>query len=308
MMAIALSAAIVVGGALSFSLVEAPTHNGERLQVVASFYPLFFFSAEIGGVLADVRCLMPDNAEPHSWEPRPSDLMRTDRADVFVYNGGGFEPWAESFIGALSNKDIHLVDTSLGIETLHHDEGSDGGHEHEGADPHFWLDPIIAKNQVDNILSGFIAADPDHASGYQNNAQALKVRLDDLNAAYESGLANRTKNDLVTTHEGFDYLAARYGLSAHASVGISADQQPSAQDLARLTKLVGDLDLHYVFSEPVYSDAVIETLARETGAQVLVLDGVHGRSGLHAKMDYFEIMTDNLRNLRIGLEVPGALT
>jgi len=73
--------------------------------------------------------------------------------------------------------------------------------------------------------------------------------------------------------------------------------------MIRLANLVDQLQLHYVFSEPVFSDAVIETISMETGTQVLILDGAHGRSGVHAGMDYFEIMRANLENLIIGLEV-----
>jgi zinc transport system substrate-binding protein len=98
-------------------------------------------------------------------------------------------------------------------------------------------------------------------------------------------------------------MAARYHFEAYGAIGISGDQQPTPQDMIRLTNLVNNLQLHYVFSEPVFSDAVIETISRETGTQLLVLDGVHGRSGVHAGMDYFEIMRANLENLIIGLEV-----
>jgi len=170
-------------------------------------------------------------------------------------------------------------------------------------DPHFWLDPLSAEVQVDNILAGFLEADPANAAYYQANADLLKSRLDQLNVAFLDGLQNRTKNDIITTHEGFDYMANRYGFQAHAALGIGGDQQPSPADLAALADLVRNLDLHYVFSEPIFSDAVVLTIASETGAQVLVLDGVHGRTGVHAGMDYFQIMYENLKNLRIGLEV-----
>jgi zinc transport system substrate-binding protein len=165
------------------------------------------------------------------------------------------------------------------------------------------LDPLSAKVQVANILAGLIKADPTNATYFASNAASLDARFDALDHDFRIGLQNRTKNDFVTTHEGFDYLALRYGLSAHAAVGISADQEPSPADLATLTNLVRSLGLHYVFSEPVFSDAVVRTIAAETGAQVLVLDGIHGRTGAHAGMDYFQIMYANLAELRIGLEV-----
>jgi zinc transport system substrate-binding protein len=289
---------IAFGGALSFALIEAPSQSTGKLQVMTTFYPLYFFSSKIGGERADVRQLMPDNSEPHAWEPKPSDILRTDRSQVFVYNGAGFEPWVSNFISNLANRGkMQLVDTSVNLSV---DVGGPTGQQ---LDPHFWLDPLSAKVQVDNILKGFISADPANATYFQTNAQDLKSRLDQLHHDFKVGLQNRTKNDIITTHEGFDYLALRYGFIPHAAVGISADQQPSPSDLANLASLVRSLNLHYVFSEPIFSDAVMQTIAAETGAGVLVLDGIHGRTGVHAHLDYFTIMNENIASLRIGLEV-----
>jgi hypothetical protein len=177
------------------------------------------------------------------------------------------------------------------------------GHEHGLNDPHFWLDPLSAKVQVDNIAAAFVQADPGNSTYYRTNAQDLKGRLDELNQAFAYGLEGRTKNDIVTTHEGFNYLATRYGFQAHAAIGISGDEQPSANDIARLTDLIDELGLHYVFSEPTFSDAIIEQISAQTGAEVLILDGVHSQSGVDADKDYFEIMYANLASLQQGLEV-----
>ncbi len=263
--------------------------ESEKLQVVTSFYPLYYFASEIGGDRAEVLSLIPNNMEPHSWNPKPSDLISTSRSDVFVYNGGGFEPWADGFIAQLDD-DVELVDTSQGIEV-----GTN--------DPHFWLDPLTAKVQVDNIAKAFMGVDPENATYYQANAVDLKSRLDQLDKDFQAGLEGRTKNDIVTTHEGFNYLAMRYGFEAHAAIGISGDEQPSAKDMARLTDLIVDLDLNYVFSEPTFNDAVIQQISDQTGTEVLVLDGVHSQSGVNADKDYFEMMYANLEALKIGLEV-----
>jgi hypothetical protein len=176
-------------------------------------------------------------------------------------------------------------------------------HHHGLYDPHIWVDPVDAKIQVHNILNGFEQADPMNATYYQENAANLSSRLDALNHEYIVGLQNRTKDVIITTHEGFDYIAQQYGFQAYGATGVWADSQPSAQAIAALVNAVDHYGLHYVFSEPVYNDAVIQTIASETGTQVLVLDGIHGRVGVHAGWDYFQIMEDNLKNLRIGLEV-----
>jgi zinc transport system substrate-binding protein len=294
-----LTVVLIIGAsAAAFMLFVPQLNKSGKLQVVATFYPLYFFSSEIAGDKADVYTMIPDNIEPHSWEPTPSDLIEVSEAQVLVFNGMGFEPWIDSFLAAIHNPGLIKVDTSVGIPIIPSQE-----QDHAGGDPHFWLDPLSAKIQVQNILQAFNRADPANATFYTNNADALMQRLDQLNQDFANGLANRTKNAIVTTHEGFNYMAKRFGFDAYAAVGISADQQPSPQDMARLTDLVNGLGLHYVFSEPVYLDAVMEIIAVETGAKVLVLDGVHGRAGVHAHMDYFEIMYSNLDSLKIGLEV-----
>lgn len=291
---IAVVTAVLVIAAIA-TLAVTPSADDDRLDVVASFYPIWFFASEIGGERAEVEMLIPDNVEPHSWQPSPSDLIKVSDADMFIYNGGGLEPWADEFISQISNPGVVIVDTSSNVSQIM----VDGKYE----DPHFWLDPLSAKVQAKNILEGYALADPANASYYEERENDLEARLDTLHNDFLRGLENRTKKAIVTTHEGFGYLAHRYGIEDYAALGISADEMPSTHDLAKLVEIIEQLELRYVFAEPIYSDAVIETIARETGADVLILDGLHGRTGIHAGMDYFGIMQENLKNLKIGLEV-----
>jgi zinc transport system substrate-binding protein len=288
--AITLASLLVLGGSLAIFTTTAGYTNTGKLEVVASFYPLYFFTGQIGKDRIDLLMLIPDNAEPHSWEPRASDIFKVHNADVFVFNGGGFEPWLTSFLPNLK-AGATIVDTSVGVN------------QSGQADPHFWMDPIDAKIQVGNIALSLESKDPGNATFYQANAADLNSRLDKLNQDYIVGLENRTKNDFITTHEGFNYLAKEYHLVDHGAVGISADAQPSARDLANLVQDVRSFGLHYVFAEPIYNDAVIQTIASETHCTVLILDALHGRSGAHAHLDYFQIMYENLAALQIGLEV-----
>ena len=288
--AITLASLLVLSGSLVVFATSAGTTSTGKLEVVASFYPLYYFTDQIGRDRIDLLKLIPDNAEPHSWEPRASDIFKVHNADVLIYNGGGFEPWLSSFLPNLK-AGASIVDTSVGV--------NQSGQE----DPHFWMDPIDAKVQIGSIARELESKDPGNATFYRANAADLNSRMDRLNQDYIVGLQNRTKNDFITTHEGFNYLASRYGLVDHGAVGISADAQPSARDLANLVQDVQSFGLHYVFSEPIYNDAVIQMIAGETHCQVLTLDALHGRSGSHAHMDYFQIMYANLDSLRIGLEV-----
>ena len=278
---------------------EASADDG-RLRVMATFYPLYYFSEQIGGDRARVEALIPFNSEPHTWEPRPADIVNADKCQVFVYNGADLEPWVGKFLGTLRNRGrMQVVEATAGLPI--------GKEDSHGLNPHVWIDPVLAKLQVDNILGGFVRADPANAAYYAANAEGLKTRLDTLDKEYREGLANRTRNVIVTTHEGFDYLAARYNFTAEAVLGLSPDQQPSAAKIAELVKVVEEHDLPVVYGEPVYSDRYMETIANEVkrlsgrDVAVLVLDGIHGKAGPHANMDYFQIQRENLRNLQIGL-------
>jgi len=291
--------------AVSWAYVASPgreTDDG-RLRVVATFYPLYYFASEIGGNRTHVSSLIPFNTEPHSWEPAPSDIVNADKAKVFVYNGAGFEPWVAKLLGTLQNRgSMKVVDSSYGIDVMKGDVDNLAG-----LNPHFWVDPVLAKHQVENIRTGLAAADPAGAAYYKQRADDLKARLDALDTDFREGLQNRTKDTIVTTHEGFDYMAARYNFTAESVLGISPDQQPSAQKIMGIVRIVEDHDLDVVFGEPVYSDKFMRTVAGEVrhqsgrDVQVLVLDGIHGRAGPHANMDYFQMQKDNLKNLKTGL-------
>jgi zinc transport system substrate-binding protein len=287
---------VTAGLGLLFFVDYGEEEDDERLSVVASFYPLYYFADYIGGDNASVSLLIPDNVEPHSWSPSVSDLVAVSKTDVFIYNGHGFEPWIDSFTDQLK-EGVTTVDTSEGMDVLYDDETV------SELDPHFWLDPLAAAVQAENIADAMVAADPDHAAYYQDNCGELVERLVQLDADFKAGLENKTKDVIVTTHEGFDYMALRYNFTAYGAVGISGEDQPSAGEMADLVDLVEELDIDYIYSEPLFDDAIMQQISDETGAEVLILDGVHGRSGPHADMDYFEIMYENLESLRKGLEV-----
>jgi len=301
-----LSVLMLVATAWAYVASPALREDDGKMRVMATFYPLYYFASEIGGNRTHVDSLIPFNSEPHSWEPAPSDIVRADKAKVFVFNGAGIEPWVGKLLGTLQNRDsMKVVDSSKGIDALKGDAENP-----TALNPHFWIDPILAKRQVDNILAGLEAADPAGAAYYEERAGGLKTRLDRLDSDFREGLANRTKDTIVTTHEGFDYMAVRYNFSARSVLGISPNQEPSVKKIVEIVDVVEEHGLDVVFGEPVYSDKFMRTVADEVGhrtgrnVRVLVLDGIHGRAGPHAGMDYFQIQHDNLSNLEIGLGVP----
>lgn len=268
---------------------------GEKIDVVTSIYPLYEFSKRIGGENANVSILVPAGAEPHDWEPGPQDVIRIESARIFVYNGAGLEPYVDRIITKTESQRLIVVNSSEGIELIK---------EGNTPDPHIWLDPVLAKHQVDAIEKAFIKADPNNSSYYTANAEALKQDLDALDANISKELAPAKKRVFITAHASFGYFAKRYNLTQIAIAGLSPDIEPSPAKIAEIVRVAKENDIKYIFFETLVSPRLSQTIAKETGAQTLVLNPIEGLSEDQIKRgeNYFTVMQENLKNLKIALE------
>ncbi len=279
--------------------------GSDRLRVTASFYPLQWATERIGGDLVDVAALTPPGAEPHDLELTPKQVAGLSGSDVVVYLAG-FQPAVDDAVAQQAPEaafDVAPVaDLTIAGADDHAEEGA--GHTddegHDAADPHFWLDPVRFQDVARAIADRLAEADPDNAEAYRTNATALVGELADLDEEFEAGLAQCDQDQLVTAHTAFAYLADRYGFSQEGIAGISPDAEPDAAALRDLTELVREHGVTTVYTETLASPALAETVARETGAQVAVLDPVEGLSDASAGDDYLEVMRSNLETLRAG--------
>ena len=171
-------------------------------------------------------------------------------------------------------------------------------------DPHVWLDPVLYQSVVDAIASALSKVDPDHAADYTANAAAYNAKLATLNTEYETGLANCSRQLLVTAHEAFGWLTQRYGLTPEGIAGISPDAEPNPQRLADLTDLVEKKGVTTIYTEDLVSPKVARTLAREAGglktATLNPLEGLTAKQ-IKAGATYISEMQDNLQAIQKGL-------
>ena len=195
---------VVVIGIWAVSRSDTPVQNPERLQVTASYYPLYEFAKQVGGNHVQVVNMTPAGTEPHDFEPSAKDLADADQAKVFIYNGGSFEPWTDKFA---QNYKGTTVRASQGIALK---QGED---DHGQTDPHFWLDPVLARQIITNIRDGLTKADPAHASDYAGNAAAYNRQLIQLDQEFAAGLQRCQQRTIVVSHQSMSYLAALGSLS-----------------------------------------------------------------------------------------------
>lgn len=285
---------------------QQSTVNG--IQVAASFYPVAYFASQIGGDRASVQTITPSGVEPHEFEPTAQDIAMIQESKLLILNGIGFEPWYARIATDVTQKNIQVVQAGEGLNLL---EGTEENHEEEGhadeenvKDPHVWLSPVLAQQEVAKILAGYIAADPANEAYYVANAQKLTDQLKQLDTKYKEGLQTCKHQDIVTSHTAFAYLAQEYGLNQVAIAGLSTSQEPSTQELAAVSTFARENEVKYIFFESLVSPKLSETIANEVGAQTLVLDPIEGIPDDEIKQgkNYFTVMEDNLKNLQTALE------
>lgn len=262
--------------------------DGDRLQVVAGFYPVAEAVTRVGGDVAQVENLTPPGVEPHDLELTSRHVDKVEDADLVLYLGGGFQPALAKVAERRDDGSIDLFD----VVDLENDD-----------DPHFWLDPRLMARAVDAVANALAGAAPEHAEAFEANAARYKDELRQLDQELEQGLADCDRKEIVTSHAAFSYLADRYGLSQLPIAGLSPEVEPDADRLAALTDAIDAKGITTVFFEDIVSPRAAETLAREAGVKTAVLSPLEGLSEeqLDAGKDYVAVMRDNLAALRLAL-------
>jgi zinc transport system substrate-binding protein len=268
-----------------------------RINVVASFYPLYEAAQRVGGAGVKVTNLTPAGSEPHDVELNTRQVDRIEDADLVVFLGRGFQPALEKAAARAKGAKVDILD-DLG-SLLPAPDGDDK----LVVDPHVWLDPRLFKQIVAEVAGALAAADPANRATYEANAGAYTGQLGELDAAFAAGLASCARRVVVTSHAAFGYLAGRYGLSQEAIAGLEPESEPSPKRLAELAGRVRTEGSTTVFYETLVSPKVARSLAREAGVTTAVLDPLEGLSDADAKAGrtYLSAMRENLDALRSAL-------
>ncbi|MBI2459378.1 MAG: zinc ABC transporter substrate-binding protein [Parcubacteria group bacterium] len=275
----------------NFKELAKPALSG-KLQVAASFYPLYFFSRQIGGDKAEVANIMPAGAEPHDYEPTALDLAKLENSRLIILNGNGLEAWGDNLKKIIDHKKTKIITVETELDAT------------ANVDPHVWLSPPLAKNMVDKIAQGFEQTDPLNKDYYEANVKALKDKLNSLDMAYKQTLSNCSQKNIIASHAAFGYLAKAYGFNQRAITGLTPDIEPTPAQLVDITKFARDNQIKYIFFESLASPKLAQTVAREIGADTLELNPLEGLSQeeLAQGKNYFSIMQDNLTNLKTALQ------
>ncbi len=238
----------------------SPKDHG-NISVITTIQPLGDFVKAVGGDRVDVVVLLPAGAEPHTFEPTPSQMRAIEKADLFVKNGAGLEFW----IDKVAARSTRILDSSEGIDLIY---------LNGTPDPHIWLSPRSAMIQVDNICRALIEIDPDGRELYERNRNAYTKELESLDEYLRKRLANAQGRIFVVDHPAWSYLARDYGL---VQIAIEeGEREPGPKRMATIIKTVKDNGIKAIFVEPEFNPRLAEVVASEANCVVVPIDPLAG--------------------------------
>lgn len=244
---------------------------GTKLEVVVTTTQIRSMAQAVAGDMADVRSILTPGADPHEFEPRPSDVQAISRSALVMKNGVGLDDWVDKIINnAGGSRPLIVVSKGVPIRT--------GDPEEPAGDPHIWFSALNAMTMTRNIRDAFIEVDPARADRYRANADVYLAQLVVLDKYIMGQIGSLPPDDrkIVTNHDAFGYYIDRYGLIFVGSIipSMSSEAQPSAKDVAELIQKTRQENVKAIFLESSINPKLAQQIGNEAG--VKVVDTLYG--------------------------------
>ncbi|MDF1594033.1 MAG: metal ABC transporter substrate-binding protein [Desulfobacterales bacterium] len=290
----------------------------EKVPVVASIFPVADMIQQVGSPYVDVTFIIPAGASPHTFEPKPSQIKKIAAARVFFMIGAGLEIWAEKFMAA-AGKDLLTVTLSDGVDLI---RSTEAAHEHDAdqpgsnmrqtkpdhtdsgaviANPHIWLDPVIAQSMVTRIVAVLCSVDENHADHYRRQGEVYLKSLVKLDQDIRLAVSGFALKKYVAFHAAWDYFARHYGLEPVGIIETAPGRNPTPKRIKQIIADIKKYNLRAVFVEPQLNPKVAVVIAKEANVHVLLLDPM-GAPTIKGRRSYLELMRYNLDVLKEAMQ------
>ena len=297
---ILLAACTPIAPGTTSASADAPqaSTSGPPVRVVTTTNFVADWARVVGGSRVEVFSLLPVGGDPHTFLPGARDVAQVADADVVFTVGLGLEgEWLHELVHNASADESKIVALGESVDPIeftmvdmhdehgdedehededdHSDEGDHEEHAHGLLDPHFWFDPIRVKVAVNEVAARLSAIDPENAGDYLRNASEYGEQLDELHAWIQEqvGTVEPGRRLLVTSHDSLSYFAEAYGFEIVGLVipSLATHVEPSAEHIAGVVDVVRELEIRAVFGETTVSERLAQTIATETGAELVRL-------------------------------------
>jgi zinc transport system substrate-binding protein len=269
--------------------------NNFSPKIVTTFLPIHLFTQAVVGDTGQVDILISPGTEVHDYQATPDDAKLLATADVLVENGLGIEEFLESLVRNAGNSKLQKIDSSQGITVIEEEHSEhEHGHQQEEGNPHVWLDPVLAQQQVANIRDALIQINPSNADSYRTNAESYIQQLKQLDSEFKQRLAPVKGCNFITFHDAFPYLAQRYGLKQEAIVEIPEDSI-TPKDIQRVQQAANQYQVKALLTEPGIEDKRIQQISSDLNLPLEAINPLE--SGETNPQYYFQVMRGNLEAL-----------
>ena len=295
-----LSAALFV-----VALLVTASANAATVHVVATLTDLADLARNIGGDHVDVFSLATGIEDTHGVPMKPSFVPRMNRADLVVLVGFDCEhAFLPALLEASKNPRIQpgkpgYVDCSQGVLPMEVPKSTDHseGDVHPYGNPHYMLDPVLAKTAVKNICAALVATAPQYEADFTRNRDTYLAKLDAKIAGWlrEASVLKGVK--FVSYHEHWPYFAARFGMDYVGTIELKPGIDPTPRHIEELIGQMKADRIPIVVREPQFPEKVPALIAKETGATLVKLPIMPG--GVPNTGTYIEMM-DTIVHTMVG--------
>lgn len=293
-----ISGVLLTSGLLFFNLPKQQTKTANKPKIVATFFPLYSWTKSIVGDKFEVINLAGNN-EPHDFEPTSKDLTQINSSKLLISHSTNFDKWLNKLEPEILASNVKILKTA---EKLDLREVSDG--ETNSTDPHFWLDPVLTKEAVLEINQKVQQIDQDNKNFYQDNTNILLSGLENVDREFQKDLKTCKNKNIITIHEAFNYLGARYGINFESVVGVNPESELTFKDYQKINDFATEKNIKYVLVESNIADKMKEALGGNLNLQVLPISTLETLTNeeVDSGVTYLEIMHKNINTLKIAMD------
>ena len=284
----------------AFTIIFTSTaFANDKMTVFVSIAPQKYFVHQIAKDLVDVKVMVAPGANPHTYEPKPQQMVAISKAKMYFAIGIEFEKANLSKIVSV-NPQIKVVHTDRGIKKIpmaayhhHEEEGEhhekaevhkeddhpyekgdaaheDSHHGHGRLDPHIWLSPPLVKILAQTIMNALQEADPSHRALYESNFQQFVSQINKLDAELKTILAGKQGLQFMVFHPSWGYFSNTYGLK-QVPVQIEG-KEPKPAQLKELIEHAKEKNIKVIFVQPQFSSRSAKLVAKEISGEVAFVD------------------------------------
>ncbi|MDO5481334.1 MAG: metal ABC transporter substrate-binding protein [Candidatus Saccharibacteria bacterium] len=291
-------------------MVSNNRNNTEKITIIATNFPAYDFARAVAGETAEIKMLINPGVEMHDFEPTPGDIIDIKNSELFIYTGGESDEWIEDILGDINANKTRLFRMMDAVKIVEEEaiEGMEDAEESGETeyDEHIWTSLRNAEKIVDRIKDELIEISPENKSVFEENAKNYTEKLAELDSEFQEIVANG-KRDVIVFGDRFPfrYFVDDYGLDYFAAFpGCSEQTEASNKTIAFLVDKIKTEKIPVVFKVEMSSGKIAETIANETGAEILTFNSAHNISAEDFKsgLTYAKIMKNNTEVLQKALE------